>query len=844
MKALRSLGLVLPVVLLAAGAWAIDRELRGIRWHEVEAAVAALPVAAIALAVGLTALDFLVLSGYDALGLRYAGRALSYPRVAAVAFASYALGNGIGFALVSSSSIRYRLYAQWGLTAADVGRVVAFTATTFWLGLLPLVGAGLLLGAPVPLPPLVAHAVGAAALALTVAYLVLAARGASVPLRGARFRFPSAGLAAAQLAIAVLDWVVAALVPWVLLPPGAISFPAFAALFVTAQTVGLASQVPGGLGVFDSIVLAALAPAVPAAHVLTALVAYRAIYYAGPLLGAFGLLVANELLVRRDGIGRALRGAHASFAPVVPWVAAAGALLAGAVLLVSGATPAEHARLHLLRRIVPLPVLEASHLLGSVFGTGLLLLARGLARRIDAAWLVAVALLAGGAVVSLAKGLDWEEASLMTALLLAMLPFRRQFYRRGSLLAERLSPGWAIAVAAVIGASVWIGLFAYQHVDYDADLWFEFSFHADAPRFLRASVAAVAVALLAGAARLLRPAPHEPGRPDEAALARVRAILPSACSASAHLALVGDKALLFADAGDAFLMYGVEGRSWVSMGDPVGPAREATELAWRFRAFADRHGGWAVFYQVGPETVPRYLDMGLSLYKLGESAVVPLRGFTLEGPARRGLRQAWHRGARDGLAFEVLPREAVPGALPALRAISDAWLAEKRVREKGFSLGSFDPRYLAEGPVAVVRHGGEMVAFANVWAGTPGGELSIDLMRHLPARAPKTTMEFLFASLLLWGRDQGYARFDLGMAPFSGFEQRELAPLWTKLAALLYRRGEDFYNFQGLRAFKEKFAPEWQPRYLAAPGGPLRLPVVLTNLAALVSRGLKGTVAR
>ncbi len=278
------------------------------------------------------------------------------------------------------------------------------------------------------------------------------------------------------------------------------------------------------------------------------------------------------------------------------------------------------------------------------------------------------------------------------------------------------------------------------------------------------------------------------------------------------------------------------------MGDPAGPEREATELAWRFRELSDRHGGWACFYQVGPHALARYLDLGLSLLKLGEEAIVPLEGFSLEGGERRALRQVHARGGREGLAFEVAPKEAVPALLPELRRVSDAWLAEKRTREKGFSLGYFEERYLCEGPVALARRDGAIVAFANVWAPANPAELSVDLMRYVPG-APRGTMDFLFVSLMRWGREKGYGAFNLGMAPFSGFEERSLAPAWTKLGARLFRYGEDFYNFQGVRQYKEKFAPEWRPRWLAAPGG-LRLPVILTNIAALVSRGLKGVVSR
>jgi len=837
-------GLVLlPILLLGAAAWALGRELQGFHFRDLERGLAAIPSRALWAAAAVTALDYLLLSAYDLLALVYAERRLPTLRVVFTSFIAYAFGNNVGLSLLSSGSVRVRLYSQWGLGAGEIAKVVAFTAAQLWAGLLPLLGIALLAGAPGPLPASLARAAGLLALLATAGYLVLAARGKELLFRGVSFRLPALRLAAAQVAVSAADWALAALVLYLLLPattPN--SFLPFLGLFIAAQVGGLASQVPGGVGVFESIILASLAAGALAPDLLSALVAFRVVYYLVPFLAAFAMLVGNELVVRRERVGRVLRGAHASFAPVVPWLAALGAVVAGTVLLVSGATPAAADRLHLLRRWIPLAVLEASHLVGSLAGIALLLLARALSRRLDGAWVLAIALLGAGAVASLAKGLDWEEATVLALLLLALLPFRRQFYRRSSLLDEPLGPSWLLGVTAVLAASVWIGEFAHRHVEYSSDALLLFAFHAEVPRFLRASVLGVAAVALYGVASLLRPRPPEPASPGEADLARVRPLVDRAPESLPHVALAGDKALLFAAGDEAFLMYGVEGRSWVSMGDPVGPERAATELAWRFRELSDRHHGWACFYQVGPASLPRYLDMGLSLFRLGEEAIVALDGFSLEGGERRALRQAYHRAQRDGLAFEVVPAAAVPPLLPELRAISDAWLAEKNVREKGFSVGHFDERYLAEGPVALARLGGRAVAFTNLWVSTAREELSFDLMRHLPG-APGASMDFLFVSMMLWGKEQGYRRFSLGMAPLSGLEDRALAPLWTKLGARLYRHGEYFYNFQGLRQYKEKFAPEWRPRYLAAPGG-LRLPLVLANVAALVSRGLKGVVSR
>jgi phosphatidylglycerol lysyltransferase len=527
---------------------------------------------------------------------------------------------------------------------------------------------------------------------------------------------------------------------------------------------------------------------------------------------------------------------------VVPWVASAGAFIAGAVLLFSGATPTASERLALLRHLVPLPLLEVSHLLGSLAGISLLLLARGLQQRLDGAYVMAEVLLVAGAMFSVVKGVDYEEATLMLVLAVALAPFHQQFYRRSSLLADAFSPGWLLATLAVVGISIGLGFFSYQQVNYGHDLWWQFTFSGDAPRFLRATVGVLCLTLVFAVRGLFKPARARTHLPTPEELARVRPLVTHAPESMAYLALVGDKPLLLNDEGTAFLMYGVSGRSWVSMGDPVGSEEAATELAWRFHELADRHHGWTCFYQVGRSALPRYLDLGLTLLKLGEEATVPLADFSLEGPERQNLRHSVHKLEREGYTFEVLPREAVPELLPQLKAISDAWLEEKHTREKGFSLGYFAPGYLEEGPVAVVRHEGVLLGFASVWAPEVKEELSVDLMRYQPG-IPHGVMDFLFASLMQWGRQQGYHRFNLGMAPFSGFEQRSLAPLWNRLGALIFRHGEHFYNFEGLRQYKEKFRPDWAPRYLASPSG-LALPGVLTGIATLVSRGLSGAVAR
>ena len=281
------------------------------------------------------------------------------------------------------------------------------------------------------------------------------------------------------------------------------------------------------------------------------------------------------------------------------------------------------------------------------------------------------------------------------------------------------------------------------------------------------------------------------------------------------MALLGDKRFLFSDSGRSFVMYGVQGRSWVAMGAPIGIAAERLELLWRFRERCDLWGGRTVFYEIGPEVMPDLVELGLTFYKLGEQAYVPLAGFNLDGSARSGLRQAVRRAERDGAVFSVVAPEGVPALIPELRAVSDAWLASKSAREKGFSLGRFDPGYLARFPVAIVRKGQELVAFANLWPTADRRELSIDLMRYRDG-ALRDVMDYLFVQLLLWGKGQGYGRFDLGMAPLSGLQERQLATVVDPRRRTVVHPRREALQFRGAAALQGEVQADLGA---ALPGG-------------------------
>lgn len=845
---LRRIAPLLSLALLAGALWLLHRELAAHHPRDILLAMRALPPRAILGAFGLTAASYAFLSVYDGLGLRYVGQRLGVRRTMFVGFLAYSFSHTLGFSLLTGGSLRYRLYSAWGLSAAEIAQVIAMASAAFWLGVAATAGIALAISpesvvGALGLGSSLARVAGVALLSVPVGYLAIAAtRRRPTTIGGWELRPVGLQLALAQLAAGCIDWMLAAAVAYVLLPSTVtVSFLAFLGIFVLAQLVGVASHVPGGVGVFETLIVLLLRGQAPPAALVGSLLAYRVVYYVVPFSAAALTLVAYQLKVRR-AVALVARAAGTWLPALAPRALAAVTFAAGTILILSGALPAESSRLSFLSDLVPLSVIEVSHFVGSVAGVALLLLAWGLAHRLDAAFHAAVVLLATAMAVSLLKGIDYEEAIVSGLALAALLSARSHFDRRASFFHEPLSAPWVAAIGTVLVAALWLGLFAYRQVPYRGELWWRFAVDADAPRFLRASVGAFVTAGAFGLARLLRPAPPMRPTPSPGDLEAVEAIVAASPRTYANLVFLGDKSVLLDESRSAFLMYSVSGRSWIVLGDPVGAAAPAENLVWRFREMVNEHGGLAVFYQVSPGMLPVCLDLGLRPLKVGEEARIPLAEFSLDGGSRRSLRRVSRQVEKDGGTFELLSPTEVSTVMDELRSISDAWLGERQTREKGFSLGRFDPTYLSRFPAGIVRVDGHIVAFANVLASGGKAELSVDLMRYRP-EAPDGVMDYLFIELMLWGAQQEFGWFNLGMAPLSGLEAHALAPLWNRVNALVFRHGEHFYNFQGLRQYKEKFDPVWSPRYIAAPGG-LALPRVLTDLGALISGGLVGMVAK
>lgn len=294
------------LLLLVLSLWAIANELRQYNYRDILNSLAAIPKSRLSWAIWLTALGYLVMIGYDILGFNYINRSLSWNKIAFTNFISSAFSNTIGFALLTGSAIRYRFYASWGVSAVAIAQVIAFANFTFWLGMFAVAGLLFLINplkipTQLHLPFATVRPIGVIFLLLVAAYL-LGSIFIKQPLiiRGHEFRFPSFKISLAQIAISSFDWILAAAVLYALLPSNiSLSYLDFLGIYLLAMFAGIVSNVPGGLGVFETIILLILSSKVSAAAVLGSMLAYRGVYYFLPLLVAVGLLGIYEIRFKR-----------------------------------------------------------------------------------------------------------------------------------------------------------------------------------------------------------------------------------------------------------------------------------------------------------------------------------------------------------------------------------------------------------------------------------------------------------------------------------------------------------------------------------------------------------------
>lgn len=296
---------ILGIFLFGLSIWAIRQELRQHTLSELWNSVRAIPVELVWTAIALTVINYWALTGYDTLATYYIRHPMPYHKTALAAIISYAISNTVGLALLSGSAIRYRFYSAWGVSPGQIAQIIAFCNFSFWLGFFA-VGGVLFILEPIAVPRLLnlpfssVHPVGILFLAIVAIYLFWSIFGTrSLRIAGWTLPHLPIQLSLAQIIITSLDWALAAAVLYKLLPSAApLSYAGFFGIYLLAQLAGILSNVPGGLGVFETVMLVLISPPVATKELFGALLAYRGIYYFLPLGVALLLLGGYELRQR------------------------------------------------------------------------------------------------------------------------------------------------------------------------------------------------------------------------------------------------------------------------------------------------------------------------------------------------------------------------------------------------------------------------------------------------------------------------------------------------------------------------------------------------------------------
>ncbi|URR35945.1 phosphatidylglycerol lysyltransferase domain-containing protein [Thermosynechococcus sp. HN-54] len=521
------------------------------------------------------------------------------------------------------------------------------------------------------------------------------------------------------------------------------------------------------------------------------------------------------------------------------WITAIFTAIVGITNLVSAVTPSLPERIHILREVFPFPIRASGHLFAAISGFILLLLSNSLLRRKRIAWLITVGLLVISIVSNLIKGLDYEEAVLAGLLLIQLLSMRSLFTARSD--SPSLRQGVVVLIVALLFTLAYGTLGFYfldGHFKINGEVinfnltgaiiqTFAMFFTEDnaglepqgryASFFANSIYIVGAFTLTFALFMMLRPVllRKEPATPTEREAAK-RIIDEYGETSLARLCLLKDKAYYFSPSRKSVVGYVAKGRAAIALGDPIGPVEDRVETIMGFQKFCELNDWFPAFYEVLPNYLELYFSLGFDCLQIGEEAILNLKNFSLKGKSNQSLRTAINKFRK--MNYEVLVYEPpIPSRLfKEIRAISDEWLKNKKGAEKSFSVGWFDLDYLQRSMISVLYSAeGEAVAFISMIFGYHKSEVTVDLMRYR-SDLPNGAMEFLFVSTfeLLKPHWEG---FSFSLAPLAGVGESVHSRRVEKALCYLSKHLNQFYNFQGLHRFKQKFNPTWEPRYLIYP---------------------------
>lgn len=613
---------VLGVALLAGAIYVVQREFRHLKLKDIGDALSAIPANALLFSLVWTVLSYFILTFYDRLGTIYAGHKVSYGRVAFASFCAYSLSHNLGFAAVSGAAVRYRLYAHWGLTPLQIGKTVAFCSLTFGLGGMVLGGAILFVEPrSIPffgqhLPKIAMYGVGVGLWAIVLGYVTLAKVFGRMKVMGHDIELPGWRMAIVQVVLATVDVATTATIFYALLPHAqGLTWLIFLGVYVASYTAGLAANLPGGIGVFDTAMLFGLAPYLSPPQIIGAIFVFRLYYYIIPLFLAGSLFAGNEILLRGGGLFRHF-GKLAPVQAIGRWsepdfavTAATGAVSLCGVLMLTLGILAPEADFSWIDPDYGALASQAGQFVPSLIGAGLVIMAIALSHRVNLAWGLTILLLVLGAAFAATQDNRLWVSGILVLTTLLLAPFRTCFYRHAQLLSGPLRPESAMSLVVLCLCLLALATARSQtHLLHNNAFW-AVIMSGELPGSVRLGVAISVFLGISAIWLLIRPG-HVRYLPWDTNARRLLQTWGERLTESADGVVLGE-------AAKAAIPFRRCGRVLLGLGDPVGEETDRVSAIWRLRDLAQQEGLDAAVWHAGPSLLKVYGDLGLTALPLG-----------------------------------------------------------------------------------------------------------------------------------------------------------------------------------------------------------------------------------
>ncbi|EPB8164222.1 bifunctional lysylphosphatidylglycerol flippase/synthetase MprF [Clostridium perfringens] len=610
--------------------------------------------------------------------------------------------------------------------------------------------------------------------------------------------------------ISFLEWLTTIILIYVTLriTGASISVNTFLPIYIEAAVIGIISMIPGGIGTFDLTFMNGLeGVGVPIEQTLLVIILYRVSYFIVPAVIGVLLFVhdfGSKINEKFNGLP------YEIISKIAYKIVVALVFISGAVITISNIAPQYLLKIKLLKEILGKQVLGLSIGMSVVLGFLIMLAALMLKYRAKSIYKASMVLFILGIILSLTKGINPYELVFLIIVAYLLYLSKRMFYRDSFVVSCKNT----LIDSAILMASFSVYFFILirfgrylKYVGIVRKMPYKMAYKFGFIAFVLVTVIYVAIYFF----NVRRKIPVKVF--DECKEDVERIIEEYKGDSLTHLVFLKDKYIYLNEDKDLFIQYEVYGDKLFVLGNPVGNTENLFREIEKFCEYADNYGYTPVFYQVNDEMISYLHSNGYDFMKIGEEAKVDVKEFKVVENKMKSLKTSRSKVTKEGYTFHMVEPPFSREFLDSLRDISDEWLDGRK--EKGFSVGFFDEDYLNKAPIAVLKDAeGEIKAFANIMYMYDDESFSVDLMRF-SKNTPRGVMDFMFISLIEYGKEKGYEIFNMGMAPLANVGLSKYAFWNEKLALQVYENGQAFYSFKGLRRFKEKFSNKWDYKYIA-----------------------------